>query len=68
MADTPRVPKTPPANIRANNKYNKKNTVLVSIRLNKKTDADILKRLEVVEESKQGYIKRLIREDIEFDI
>ncbi len=31
--------------------------------LNRKTDADIIAKLETVS-SKQGYIKRLIREDI----
>ena len=46
------------------NSYNKVNTVQVPIRLNKNTDQDILKKLESVE-SKQGYIKRLIREDME---
>lgn len=47
----------------AASKYNKKATVQVPIRLNKNTDADILAKLETVE-SKQGYIKALIRRDM----
>lgn len=47
----------------AASKYNKKATVQVPIRLNKNTDADILAKLETVE-SKQGYIKELIRRDM----
>lgn len=45
-------------------RYNKDNTKLLSIRLNKKTDQDILYRLDEVD-SMAGYIKDLIREDIE---
>lgn len=44
-------------------RYNKRNTVPVQLRFNKKTDADILKHLEGVE-NRQGYIKALIRADI----
>ena len=44
-------------------KYDAKNTIQVKMKLNKKTDADILERLDNVE-SKQGYIKKLIRDDI----
>lgn len=44
-------------------KYDKENTVHLHLKLNKGTDKDILDLLEHVE-SKQGYIKRLIREDI----
>lgn len=47
----------------AAHKYNKANTVQVPIRLNKNTDADILEHLESVQ-SKQGYIKELIRRDM----
>ena len=47
----------------AAHKYNAKNTVQVPIRLNVKTDADILAKLETVA-SKQGYIKELIRRDM----
>ena len=44
-------------------RYDAANTIQVKMKLNKKTDEDILKRLDEVE-SKQGYIKKLIREDI----
>ena len=58
------IPKTPAANLRAINKFNKEKTERVFVRLNKKTDADILAHLETLSESKQGYIKRLIRADM----
>lgn len=51
------------AQIKASNKYDKENTKQVSLRLNKKTDSDILNHLETVG-SKQGYIKELIRKDM----
>jgi hypothetical protein len=44
-------------------KYDKENTIRLSLKLNKTTDADILEKLSQVE-SKQGYIKELIRKDI----
>ncbi len=44
-------------------RYDLKNTVQVHLKLNLKTDADILAKLKAVP-SKQGYIKELIREDI----
>lgn len=47
----------------AAHKYNALNTVQIPIRLNKNTDADILAHLESVQ-SKQGYIKELIRRDM----
>lgn len=43
-------------------KYDAANTVQVKLKLNVKTDADILERLDQVE-NKQGYIKMLIRKD-----
>ena len=48
---------------RAVDKYDKKATKKILLKLNKQTDADILKRLEEVP-NKQGYIKELIRRDI----
>ena len=54
---------TTEAQKRATIKYEAKNIVQVHLKLNKKTDADILAQLEKVE-SKQGYIKGLIRKDI----
>ena len=55
--------KTPAYQIKSVAKYDKEHTKLVVIKLNKKTDADILDQLSKVE-SKQGYIKGLIRQDI----
>lgn len=49
--------------IKAATKYNAANTKLLQIRLNFKTDADIIKHLKIVS-SKMGYIKKLIREDM----
>lgn len=54
---------TTEAQRRATAKYDKDNTVRLSLKLNKVTDADILARLEEVE-SKQGYVKELIRADM----
>lgn len=48
---------------KAQEKYDKKATKRISMKLNLKTDSDILSMLEFVE-NKQGYIKRLIRNDI----
>lgn len=50
----------------AQSRYDKANRVAYSLRLNKKTDEDVIKRLEEVkaEEGMQSYIKRLIREDM----
>lgn len=44
-------------------KYQKNNTKQIAFRLNFNTDADILDKLEKVENT-QGYIKSLIRADI----
>lgn len=51
------------AKIKANNASNKRNTTTVLLRLNYNTDADILEKLDQVD-SKMGYIKTLIREDL----
>lgn len=50
----------------AQSRYDKANRVAYSLRLNKKTDADVIVRLEKAKDAPdgmQGYIKRLIRED-----
>lgn len=47
-------------------RYNKVNTIQVSLKLNKKTDADVIARLNEME-SKRGYIIDLIREDMEYE-
>ena len=44
-------------------RYDAAHTAQIKLKLNTTTDADILSRLAAVD-SKQGYIKRLIREDI----
>ncbi|MBO7733875.1 MAG: hypothetical protein J6S67_15030 [Methanobrevibacter sp.] len=45
-------------------KWQRKNTTLLSMRLNNYTDKDILKFLETVE-SKQGLVKELLRAEME---
>lgn len=45
------------------NSYNKNATTTVLIRLNYKTDRDIIDKLSAVP-SKMGYIKQLIRDDL----
>lgn len=54
---------TSEAQKRANAKYDNLNTLQVKLKLNNNTDADILNKLGNVP-NKQGYIKKLIREDI----
>lgn len=39
------------------------NTKIITLRLNNKTDADVIEWLEK-QDNKAGYIKRLIREDM----
>ncbi len=52
------------AKFRANSKSNKINTKMICVRLSYNTDADIIKRLDEVD-SKMGYIKELIRKDMQ---
>ena len=54
---------TTDAQKRAVAKYDAENTVQIKLKLNTRTDADIIQRLSEVD-NKQGYIKGLIREDI----
>lgn len=54
---------TTEAQKRARIKYDKLNTTQVKLKLNNNTDDDILQKLENVP-NKQGYIKNLIRQDI----
>jgi hypothetical protein len=49
--------------LRAQAKYDKANTIQIKLKLNKKTDADIIKALESCN-NKQGFIKDLIRSEI----
>lgn len=48
----------------AKKRYDKQHTKQIALKLNKKTDADVLARLGRVG-NMQGYIKKLIREDVE---
>lgn len=54
---------TSEAQMRANAKYDAKATMQIKMKLNKNTDADIIQKLESVD-NKQGYIKALIRADL----
>ena len=44
-------------------KWDKENTTVVTMKLNKNQDADIIEKLNSVD-NKQGYLKQLIRGDI----
>ena len=44
-------------------RYNAVNVKMISLKLNRKTDKDILEHMETIE-NKQGYLKQLIRSDI----
>ena len=48
-------------------KYDRENTRRINLKLNNKTDADIIAQLEELKltEGIQGYLKRLIREDMQ---
>lgn len=54
---------TTEANKRASKKYDQKYTKMISVKLNKRTDADIFQHINTVD-NKQSYIKDLIRRDI----
>ena len=54
---------TTDARKRAQEKYDANNTVQVKMKLNTKTDADVLQRLRSAG-NVQGYIKSLIRADM----
>ena len=49
---------------RAIKKYDAANTKQIHLKLNKKTDADIIEHLDK-QENAQGYIKTVIRKDME---
>ena len=51
------------AQIRANAKYDKNNTTQITLKLNNKTDSDIIEYLQKCS-NKQGTIKEAIREYI----
>lgn len=52
-----------PTKYEAQARYDAANTQRITLKLNRKTDSDVIEKLNSVE-SKQGYIKRLIREDV----
>lgn len=54
---------TTEAQKKASVKYDTANTIQIKLKLNINTDADIIRQLEQAD-NKQGYIKRLIREDM----
>lgn len=47
-----------------NYRYSKKNLLKVMVGFNRKTEPELVERMER-EENKAGYLKRLVREDIE---
>jgi len=51
-------------NYKYTKKYDENNTIQVKLKLNYKTDADIIEYLEA-SSNKQGTIKNLIRQEIE---
>ena len=51
------------AQIKAQKKYDAENTLQVHLKMNRRTDEDVLEKLDSVP-NKQGYIKRLIRDDL----
>ena len=51
------------ANENAQTRYHKANIVNLRLGLNRKTDQDVIEKLDSVP-NKQGYIKQLIRQDI----
>ena len=52
------------ARVKASIKYNQNNVKQIKLNLNKKTDADIIEHLDRTENA-QGYIKQLIRQDMQ---
>lgn len=51
------------AQIKTQKKYDAENTRQVHLKLNRRTDGDVLRKLDSVP-NKQGYIKELIRADL----
>ena len=50
----------------AKKRWAKENTVVITIKLNRNTDGDIIGKLES-EQNRQGYLKALIRRDMHGD-
>lgn len=58
---------TPQSQIEAQERYDADNTIQIRLKLNKRTDADILetlKKRKAIPGGMQGYIKALIRADM----
>ena len=51
------------AQLKAQSKYDRENTRSIVLKLNLRSDADILAKLDEAE-NRQGYVKELIRQDI----
>lgn len=51
---------------KASMKYDKTHTTMLMFKLNNETDSDIINKLDSVD-NKQGYVKKLIRDDIAND-
>lgn len=49
---------------KAVSRYDKENTKSITVKLNRKTDADIIEWMDT-KENRQGYIKEIIRKDME---
>ena len=49
-----------------NRRYERENLLKVSVAFNRKTEPDLVERMEE-QDSKAGYLKRLVKEDIERD-
>lgn len=60
------MPRDKEKQYRAHAKFDKENTTRVTVKFNHHTDADLLVQLSKYE-SKAGYIKALIRRDIEMN-
>ena len=58
------MPKSSASQVAASIRYNAKNTTRVALALNNNTDQDIIEHLEA-QPNKQGYIKSLIKKDME---
>ena len=56
---------TSEAQKRASRRYDRENTMIVTLKLNKKYDADIIEYLEKTVDNRQAYVKELIRRNIE---
>lgn len=50
----------------SNAKYEKENLLRVLVKFNRKTEPELVERMES-QENKAGYLKRLVKDDIERD-